>query len=242
MSEHPPENALVLLSGGLDSATALGWALAQGFQPLALTFAYGQRHSLEIEFARIVAEKMGVAHRVVELPRGLFLHSALTDSSLKVPEEPQPEGIPITYVPARNLVFLALASALAESLGIHELVVGANAIDFSGYPDCRRPFFDAFERTVTMGTRLGQEHPWRVHTPLIAMRKAEIIRLGIRLKVPYEWTTSCYQPAPRGVPCMRCDSCRFRAQGFREAGHEDPLLIRLEQEGLWKRESAGKPG
>lgn len=223
-------DALVLLSGGLDSATALGWALKQGFSPLALTFSYGQKHSLEIEYAQRIAEIVGVPHRLANLPMDLFRFSALTDPAIPVPTDPQ-EGIPTTYVPARNLVFLAFASAIAEGEGINRIVMGANAVDFSGYPDCRRPFFDAFERTVTLGTKLGQVHPWEILTPLISLKKSEIIRLGMELQVPYEWTTSCYQPDPQGIPCERCDSCRFRSRGFEEAGFPDPLILRLKKEG-----------
>jgi 7-cyano-7-deazaguanine synthase len=224
------EDTIVLLSGGLDSTTALAWGISRGFKPLALTFSYGQRHNLEIEFARRIAEHYRVPQEIIPLPSVLFQGSALTDRTIPVPEEAEP-GIPITYVPARNLVFLALASALAESRGVTRILLGANAVDFSGYPDCRREFFDAFEETVTRGTKIGTHRRWEILTPLIHMKKVEIIRLGLELGVPYEWTTSCYNPGSLGVPCLRCDACRFRQQGFTEAGIRDPLLRRLKEEG-----------
>lgn len=224
--------AVVLLSGGLDSATAAAWAVAQGWDVHALSIDYGQRHAVELEFAAQVAARLGLAsHRSVLLPVGSFGGSALTDAAIAVPKQaPDPKRIPITYVPARNLTFLALAAGLAEVVGAHTLVVGANAIDYSGYPDCRRPFFDAVETALNLGTKSGAEGiRWRIATPLIDLSKAAIIRMGLELGVPYEWTSSCYDPGSDGRPCGACESCRIRAAGFAAAGTADPLLVRLDQ-------------
>ena len=221
-------SAVILLSGGLDSATAAAWAKAKGWTCHALTVAYGQRHKIELSCAKAQARLLGMAsYRVLRAPLGQLGGSALTDDTLAVPEGPPTTGgIPITYVPARNLNFLALAAALAEVVGATDLVIGANAVDFSGYPDCRRPFFDALERTLDAGTKLGVEGGgWKIHTPLIDMAKADIIRLGLSLKVDYAQTSSCYNPNTVGQPCGLCESCHIRAAGFRAAGLDDPRII-----------------
>ncbi|RMG33393.1 MAG: 7-cyano-7-deazaguanine synthase QueC [Gammaproteobacteria bacterium] len=226
MSEQNPK-AVVLLSGGLDSATALAIARDQGFVCHALSFDYGQRHAAELQAARRIAEALGVVeHKVLPLSLDAIGGSALTDTSIAVPEEGG-EGIPVTYVPARNTVFLSLALGWAEVLGARDLFVGVNAVDYSGYPDCRPEFIAAFERLANLATRAGVEgEAFRVHAPLIEMTKAEIVRTGTALGVPYELTVSCYQADSEGRACGRCDSCRFRAQGFREAGLPDPTRYR----------------
>jgi 7-cyano-7-deazaguanine synthase len=221
--------AVVLLSGGLDSYTAAAIARADGFELYALTVAYGQRHAVEVEAARRVARALGVV-RHIELPLDLaaFGGSALTWSG-DVPKERALDepGIPTTYVPARNTVFLALALAWAESLGARDLVIGVNAVDYSGYPDCRPAFIAAFESLAAVATRAGVEGArFRVHTPLLNLSKADIIRRGTALGLDYGLTHSCYDPAPDGAPCHRCDSCRLRARGFADAGVHDPLVDR----------------
>lgn len=228
-ASEPSTKAVVLLSGGLDSYTAGAIARGDGFELCALTMAYGQRHAVEVDAARRVARALGVA-RHVELPIDL---AALGGSSLTgsgdVPrdraiDEP---GIPSTYVPARNAVFLSLALAWAESLGSRDLIIGVNAVDYSGYPDCRPAFIAAFESMAALATRAGIEGArFRVHAPLIRLSKAEIIRRGLALGLDYGLTHSCYDPAPGGAPCRRCDSCTLRARGFAEAGVSDPLLDR----------------
>ena len=225
-ASEPAATAVVLLSGGLDSYTAAAIARADGFELYALTVAYGQRHAVELEAARRVARALGVV-RHVELPLDLaaFGGSALTGSG-DVPKERSLDepGIPTTYVPARNTVFLALALAWAESLGARDLVVGVNAVDYSGYPDCRPAFITAFESLAAVATRAGVEGArLRVRTPLINLSKADIIRRGVALGLDYGLTHSCYDPAPDGAPCRRCDSCRLRARGFADAGVRDPL-------------------
>lgn len=221
--------AIVLLSGGLDSYTAAAMAKAQGFSLNALTIQYGQRHVREVESARAVARALGVA-RHLELPVDLrsIGGSALT-SALDVPKDRDltSAGIPSTYVPARNTIFLALALAWAEVLDARDLVIGVNALDYSGYPDCRPAFIQAFESLASVATRAGVEGGrFRVHTPLMALGKADIIRRGVELGLDYRLTHSCYDPAPDGRPCKRCDSCVLRARGFAEAGLADPLLLR----------------
>ncbi len=225
MSEQP--KAVVLLSGGLDSATVLAIAREQGFACHALSFDYGQRHAAELNAARRLAAALGVVeHKVLPLSLDAIGGSALTDQAIAVPEEGG-EGIPVTYVPARNTVFLSLALGWAEVLGARDLFVGVNAVDYSGYPDCRPEFIAAFEQLANLATRAGVEgERFRVHAPLIAMRKAEIIRTGTRLGVDYGLTVSCYQADAEGRACGRCDSCRFRAQGFAEAGVPDPTPYR----------------
>ncbi|BAN69534.1 7-cyano-7-deazaguanine synthase QueC [endosymbiont of unidentified scaly snail isolate Monju] len=221
MSDQP--KAVVLLSGGLDSATTLAIAREQGFACHALSFDYGQRHAAELNAARRVAAALGVLeHKVLPLSLDAIGGSALTDQAIAVPEEGG-EGIPVTYVPARNTVFLSLALGWAEVLGARDLFVGVNAVDYSGYPDCRPEFIAAFEQLANLATRAGVEgERFRIHAPLIEMSKAEIVRTGSRLGLDYGLTVSCYQADAEGRACGRCDSCRFRAQGFAEAGLPDP--------------------
>ncbi len=233
--------AVVLLSGGLDSATALAAARRDGFDPAAISFDYGQRHKQELAAAAAVARHLGaVRHITVPVDLRPIGGSALTDPNLDVPKRaagfqpvppsappsspPPPPDIPITYVPARNLIFLSLAAAYAETLGSQDIYIGANAIDYSGYPDCREPFLRSFERTATLGTKSGAEEgrPFRIHAPLVHLTKAQIIQLGTSLGVDYALTHSCYDPTPEGLACGRCDSCVLRARGFAEAGVPDP--------------------
>jgi len=223
---------VVLLSGGLDSATAAAWARAQGFRLAALSIRYGQRHAAEMQAARRVARSLGAARHVeiaVDLAR--IGGSSLTDRRLRVPKARAgfriAPGIPSTYVPARNTVFLALALSLAETLGARDLAIGVNALDYSGYPDCRPAFIRAFSRLAGVATKAGIEgRSFRIHTPLIGLTKAQIVRLGLRLGVDYGLTHSCYDPVRRGrrmLACGRCDSCRLRLKGFAEAGQKDPI-------------------
>lgn len=215
--------AVVLVSGGLDSATVLALARQQGFACHALSFDYGQRHAAELEAAARVARELGaVVHRVMAIDLSAFGGSALTDLSLAVPEAPTP-GIPITYVPARNTVFLSLALAWAEVLGARDIFLGVNALDYSGYPDCRPEFVSAFESLANVATRAGVEgNRFRIHAPLLHMTKAEIVRQGVNLGIDYARTVSCYQADDEGRACGRCDSCRLRRQGFLAAGVTDP--------------------
>jgi 7-cyano-7-deazaguanine synthase len=215
--------AVVLLSGGLDSATALAIAREQGFVCHALSVDYGQRHAAELEAARRVARAGGAhEHRIMRVDLAGIGGSALTDAMLAVPEEPG-AGIPVTYVPARNTIMLALALAWAEVLGAHAIFIGVNVRDWSGYPDCRPEFIAAFARLAALATKAAVEgHPCRVHTPLIALTKAEIIRAGVRLGVDYGQTVSCYQADAQGRACGRCDACRLRRAGFEAAGLADP--------------------
>ena len=221
------KRAVVLISGGLDSATTLAVAQDQGFECYALSLRYGQRHSAELEAADRVCRALGATeHRVVDIDLSGFGGSALTDDSSNIPESPS-EGIPITYVPARNTIFLSLALGWAEVLGAHDLFIGVTAVDYSGYPDCRPEFVAAFEALANVATKAGVEGcKITVHTPLIDLTKAEIIRLGVGLGVDYGLTVSCYQAASDGTACGVCDSCRFREEGFRGAGVEDPTLYR----------------
>jgi 7-cyano-7-deazaguanine synthase len=222
--------AVVLLSGGLDSYTAAAIAKAeQGFELYALTIQYGQRHAREVESARAVARALEVSQHL-ELPIDLRAigGSSLT-SDVPVPQDRDLDaaGIPSTYVPARNTIFLSVALGWAEVLGAHDLIIGVNALDYSGYPDCRPEFITAFERLANLATREGIEGAgFRVHTPLIRLSKADIIRRGLELGADYRLTHSCYDPLLDGAPCGRCDSCVLRARGFREAGVPDPLLLR----------------
>jgi 7-cyano-7-deazaguanine synthase len=215
--------AVVLLSGGLDSATTLAIARAGGFRCHCVSFRYGQRHIAELDAARQVARALAAAeHRVMGVDWGGIGGSALTDASIPVPESPG-EGIPVTYVPARNTVFLAIALGWAEVLGARDLFIGVNAVDYSGYPDCRPEFIEAFERLANLGTRAGVEGDrFRVHAPLIRATKADIVRRGIALGVDYSITVSCYQADAAGRACGRCDSCRLRRAGFEAAGVADP--------------------
>jgi 7-cyano-7-deazaguanine synthase len=218
--------AVVLLSGGLDSYTAAAIARRDGFALYALTIAYGQRHRHEVAAARRVAEALGVVdHKHLAIDLAAFGGSALVGAS-EVPKDRSldVDEIPATYVPARNTIFLSLALAWAEVLGATDLVIGVNALDYSGYPDCRPEYIRAFERLAALATRAGVEgRTFTVHTPLILWTKAEIIRQGLALGLDYGLTRSCYDPLTDGSPCGRCDSCRLRARGFREAGVEDPV-------------------
>jgi len=223
-----PRSAIVLLSGGLDSATALAVARRDGFRCHALTIDYGQRHAAELDAARRVAEQLGaVEHRVIPLDLRPFGGSALTarfDVPKDRPPETMAEGIPITYVPARNTVFLALALAWAEARNSFDIYMGVNAVDYSGYPDCRPEFIAAFEGLANLATKAGVEKRgrFRIHAPLVQLSKAEIIRLGSSLGVDYGLTHSCYDPTIDGAACGRCDSCRLRRAGFEAAGVPDP--------------------
>jgi 7-cyano-7-deazaguanine synthase len=214
---------VLLLSGGLDSATVLALATRAGYAVHALTFRYGQRHGIEIDRARRLAERWHVAkHVIADIDLRLFGGSALT-ADLEVPKDRPVDaavGIPVTYVPARNTIFLSFALAWAETLGASDILIGVNALDYSGYPDCRPEYIAAFERMANLATRAGVEGETRtrVLTPLIALSKAEIIRTGRALGVDYAATISCYDPAPDGTPCGRCDACRIRQRGFEEAG------------------------
>jgi 7-cyano-7-deazaguanine synthase len=226
---HPVARAIVLLSGGLDSATAAAIAKAEGFELYALTVAYGQRHWCEIASARAVAQALGVArHLELQVDLSAFGGSALTDA-IAVPKDRALDAsdIPSTYVPARNTVFLSLALAWAETLGARDIFIGVNALDYSGYPDCRPEFIEAFERLAGLATKAGVEGAsTRVRAPLIHLTKAEIIRCGLELGLDYAVTYSCYDPDTSGRPCGHCDSCRLRAKGFAEAGVSDPALAR----------------
>ena len=225
MQKSPP--AVVLLSGGLDSATALAFAMAEGYQAFALSFRYGQRHVVELDAARRLAERAAVArHLVIDIDLRPFGGSALT-SDLAVPKDRPidavPAGIPVTYVPARNTIFLSYALAWAEVLGAADIFLGVNALDYSGYPDCRPEYIIAFEAMARLATKAGVEgRPLRIHTPLITLTKREIIARGLALGVDYSLTRSCYDPGPAGEGCGRCDSCQLRLRGFAENGLADP--------------------
>ena len=230
MSER---SAVVLLSGGLDSTTVLAIAKSQGFVCNALSFSYGQRHKVELDRAREVAERMGVArHVIVDFDLGQFGGSALT-SDIEVPKErstpDMSHGIPITYVPARNTIFLSFGLAWAETLGSSDIFIGVNALDYSGYPDCRPEYIEAYERMANLATKAGVEgtQKLKIHCPLVHMTKAQIVQKGKELGVDYSITSSCYDPAPDGAPCGNCDSCLLRAKGFTEAGFPDPLLVKF---------------
>jgi 7-cyano-7-deazaguanine synthase len=221
--------AVVLLSGGLDSYTAAAIAKAQRFELYALTVHYGQRHAREIESARTVARALGAAKHLeldVDL-RGIGGSSLTSDTDVPTDRDLSSTDIPSTYVPARNTIFLSLALGWAEVLGAYDIVIGVNALDYSGYPDCRPEFIGAFEQLASVATRAGVEgQRFRVHTPLISLSKADIIRRGLELGLDYGLTHSCYVPRDGGAPCGRCDSCVLRARGFAEAGVPDPLLLR----------------
>lgn len=223
-----PGKAIVLLSGGLDSATALAIARYQGFACHCLSFDYGQRHKAELEAARAVAAAAAVAeHRILHIDLGQFGASALTDSRIAVPTAGVGPGIPVTYVPARNTVLLALALAMAESIGSRDIFIGVNAVDYSGYPDCRPEYLAAFQRMADLATRAGVDgQRIAIHAPLIDMSKADIVRCGVGLGVDYALTVSCYQADDSGAACGVCDSCRLRAAGFADAGVADPTRYR----------------
>lgn len=234
--EKQQKRAAVLLSGGLDSATVLAIARSQGYELYALSFSYGQRHVFELEAARRVAASIGVAsHQIAAIDLRVFGGSALT-SEIEIPKgrstDEMSHGIPITYVPARNTIFLSFALAWAEVLGSSDIFIGVNALDYSGYPDCRPEFIEAFEKMANLATKAGVEgrQALKIHTPLIALSKAEIIRTGIALGVDYGLTSSCYDPSPSGEPCGECDSCVLRQKGFRENGMDDPLPYRRANE------------
>ena len=221
--------AVVLLSGGLDSTTLLAHAIREGFEAHALTLRYGQRHVAELEAAAHVARTLGATeHRTITIDLGGFGGSALTDASIAVPKDrdhaSMSTGIPVTYVPARNTVFLSFALAWAEVLEARDLFIGVNALDYSGYPDCRSEFIRAFETMARLATRMGTEGgaPLTVHTPLIAMTKADIVRHGLALGVDFSATVSCYEATASGAACGRCDACQLRRKGFAEAGVPDP--------------------
>ncbi len=216
------DKAVILLSGGLDSATALAIAKSEGFVPYALSFRYGQRHAAELDAARKVAQAQGVAeHKIADIDLRLFGGSALTDD-IAVPKARSAaeigQGIPITYVPARNTIFLSFALAWAEVLGAYDIFIGVNALDYSGYPDCRPEFIEAYENMANLATAYGIEakRKIRIHAPLISLTKAQIIQKGLALGVDYSLTLSCYDPTPQGIPCGQCDSCLLRAKGFAE--------------------------
>ncbi len=219
------ETAVVLLSGGLDSATCLAMARAEGFRCHTIAFDYGQRTRSELQAAERVSAALGAdSHRVIELGMGGIGGSALTDHAIDVPENGG-EGIPVTYVPARNTVFLSLALGLAEVVGADAIFIGVNAVDYSGYPDCRPEFIDAFQHLAGLATKAGVEgHPVRISTPLMALSKAEIIRRGTGLGLDYSLTVSCYQADGEGRACGRCDSCRLRREGFEQALIKDPTI------------------
>ena len=221
--------AVVLLSGGLDSYTAGAIAKSEGFSLYALTIDYGQRHAREIESARLVARALDVARHLeltVDL-RKIGGSALTTDEAVPRDRDLAAPGIPSTYVPARNTIMLSLALGWAEVVGSTDIVIGVNALDYSGYPDCRPEFIAAFEQVAALATRAGVEGAaFRVHTPLVALDKAAIIRRGVALGLDYGMTTSCYDPSPEGRPCGHCDSCRLRAKGFHEAGIADPVLLR----------------
>ena len=228
--ENTNPKAVVLLSGGLDSTTALAVAQQEGYRPYAITFRYGQRHMLEIEAARRVAARAGVAeHIIVDFDLRMIGGSALT-SDLAVPKgraiEAMGQGIPVTYVPARNTIFLSFALAWAEVLGAGDIFMGVNALDYSGYPDCRPEYIAAYERMANLATRAGVEGQQRltIHTPLIQLTKAQIIQRGLALGVDYGLTITCYDPTPEGTACGQCDACLLRLKGFAEAGVADPVV------------------
>lgn len=221
------KKAVILLSGGLDSATVLALAAEQDFETYALSLDYGQRHISELEASKCVAKEGQVQeHKILPLAMDAIGGSALTDNAVAVPEITS-EGIPVTYVPARNTVFLSLALGWAEVLGAQDIFVGVNAVDYSGYPDCRPEYIEAFQTLANLATKVGVEGAGiKIHAPLIKMTKAEIIQQGIRLGVNYQNTISCYQADQEGRACGRCDSCKLRAQGFTDAGIQDPTKYR----------------
>jgi 7-cyano-7-deazaguanine synthase len=225
-----PASAVVLLSGGLDSATAAAWAAAQGIPLAALSIDYGQRHRVELDAARAVARSLGIVdHVTARVDLAAFGGSALVDEAIPVPHDRPAaslaHGIPATYVPARNTVFLSLALAMAETRGAEAIVLGINAVDYSGYPDCRPEYLVAFARMARLATKAGVEgRPLEFLAPLVELSKADIIRLGLSLGIDYGLTTSCYDPGPQGRPCGTCDSCSIRAAGFAAVGVTDPRL------------------
>jgi len=218
------KRAVVLVSGGIDSATTLGFCIEEQYEAYALSFDYGQRHRVELQAAKRVTASLGVhEHRTAVIDLRLFGGSALTDQ-LPVPKNGIGKGVPITYVPARNTIFLSYGLAWAEVLGAADIFIGVNAIDYSGYPDCRPAFIAAFEKLAALATKAGVDGTkFRVHSPLLAMSKAQIIRKGIEFGIDFSLTHSCYDPSPELLACGLCDSCRIRLEGFREIGEEDPI-------------------
>ncbi len=218
------KKAIVLLSGGLDSATCLAYAKDAGFECYTLSFDYGQRHRCELSASENISRALGaVQHRTFELDLRQWGGSALTDDNIDVPKDAHDGNVPVTYVPARNLIFLSLATAWGEVIGARDIFIGVNSVDYSGYPDCRAPFISAFAEAARLGTcAVDEQWQWQIHTPLQNLSKAEIIKLGTSLGVDYALTTSCYDPDARGYSCGHCDSCLLRHQGFVEAGIPDP--------------------
>ena len=237
MTSTPPRPAVILLSGGLDSTTCLAMAMAEGFTPYAMSFRYGQRHQFEIEAARRIAQKAQVAqHVIVDIDLRQFGGSALT-SDAEVPKDrpisDMGEGIPITYVPARNTIFLSFALAWAEVLKAQDIFIGVNALDFSGYPDCRPEYIAAYQAMADLATREGVEGRSKltVHTPLLHLTKGQIVAKGLSLGVDYQWTSTCYDPGPDGAACGRCDACQLRIKGFAENGMSDPATYQAGLQG-----------
>ncbi len=221
------KKAAILLSGGLDSATTLAIAQSSGFDCYALTFRYGQRHSVEQKAAVKIAKFFGAKHLIIDVNPAVFLHSALTDKSIKVPmgRKIDTTKIPVTYVPARNTLFLSYALALAESIGAFDIFIGVNSTDYSGYPDCRGEYIKAYEKMANLATAaaIQKKGKYEIHTPIIKMTKSQIIKTGTKLGVDYSLTHSCYNPDKNGRACGRCDSCQLRLKGFAEAGLNDPV-------------------
>ena len=233
--QNKDKKAVILLSGGLDSAVTMALAKSQGFDLYALTFRYGQRHSIEIEAARRIAKAVGIVeHRVINLDLPSTNGSALTDKTKAIPKNRpdllQEGAIPITYVPARNTIFLSYALAWAETLGCFDIFIGVNSTDYSGYPDCRKEFIDAFEKMANLATAAAIEGKGKlkIHTPIINMTKSQIIVTGMRLNLDFSLTHSCYDPDRRGKACGKCDSCRLRLKGFADAGLKDPIKYQKE--------------
>jgi 7-cyano-7-deazaguanine synthase len=218
------EKAVVLFSGGLDSTTVLAYAISKGFDVTPLTFSYGQRHSIEVEKASATLRKYGLWNKsaVFSIDLSVFSNCSLLNSGIEIPQN-QDKGIPSTYVPSRNLIFLSIASGFAETIDAPVIFIGVNSVDYSGYPDCRPEFIRKFNETIVVGTKKGVESSIIVEAPLIDMSKKEIIQLGISLGVDYSMTHSCYNPSPNGLSCGKCDSCRLRLEGFSKAGVQDPL-------------------
>ena len=229
MARSTEADAIVLLSGGLDSATVLAIARKNGHTPIALSFEYGQRHAVELQLARRLTTSAGLEHFIAKLDARLFSGTALVGADVGVPEHREiDESIPVTYVPARNILFLSHALALAESRNVTHIYLGVNALDYSGYPDCRPEFLKAFETMAALGMKTGVEgRPVQIHAPLVELTKSEIIQQGLALGVDYSMTSSCYQPDGNGRPCQKCDSCALRRKGFAEAGVPDPLELKF---------------
>lgn len=226
------KRAVILLSGGLDSTTCLAIARNQGFETHTVSFRYGQRHQYELERAQLISEKLdATSHRIIDIDLAQFGGSALTDAAIDVPKsetvESIGEAIPVTYVPARNTVFLSLSLAFAETVDAKDVFIGVNSLDYSGYPDCRPEFIEAFEQMANLATKAGVEESQRlkIHTPLINLTKAEIIARGMELGIDYGLTLSCYDPGDAGRPCQHCDACLLRARGFATNGIQDPSLV-----------------